>query len=187
MEDRFVFLQAHAAEHRVDAFGAENTHQVVLQRQEEFRCARIALTARATTQLVIDAAGFMAFGGDDVQAACSDNDLFIVSDFRFDARFDCFLFGLAHRFIGFARDQHFSVPAKHDVGAATGHVGGDSNSARLACLRDDLCFLLVVAGVEHLMRNFFFFQQSGKLFGFLNRHRADQHRLLACMAFFDQR
>jgi len=37
-----------------------------------------------------------------------------------------------------------------DVGAASGHVGGDGHCAQPARLGDDLCFALVVGGVEHL-------------------------------------
>ena len=47
----------------------EDAHQVVFQRQIEARCAGIALTAGATTQLVVDAARLVAFGAEDEQAA----------------------------------------------------------------------------------------------------------------------
>ena len=53
----------------VHAVGAEDAHQVVLQRQEEFRAAGVALAAGAAAQLVVDAAAFMAFGGEDVETA----------------------------------------------------------------------------------------------------------------------
>ena len=45
------------------------------------------------------------------------------------------------------------VAAELDVGAAARHVGGDRHRARHAGLGDDVRFLLVVAGVEHLVRN----------------------------------
>ncbi len=40
-----------------------------LQRQEEFRAARIALAAGAAAQLIVDAAALMPLGADDVEAA----------------------------------------------------------------------------------------------------------------------
>ena len=36
MDDRLVFLEAELLQHAVHALGAEDAHQVVLQRQEEF-------------------------------------------------------------------------------------------------------------------------------------------------------
>jgi hypothetical protein len=47
--------------------------------------------------------------------------------------------------------QILGVAAQHDIGAASGHVGGDGDGAELAGLRDDLGFLLVVLGVEHVV------------------------------------
>ena len=69
MDDRLVLLQAEPLQHRVHALGAEDAHQIVLQRQEELRAARIALAARAAAQLVVDAAALVALGADDVEAA----------------------------------------------------------------------------------------------------------------------
>ena len=43
---------------------------------------------------------------------------------------------------------------KLDVGAASGHVGRDSDGATLACPRDHPRLLLFVAGVQHLMREY---------------------------------
>ena len=56
-------------QHAVHAVGAEDAHQVVLQRQVELRAARIALAAGAAAQLVVDAAGFVALGAEHVEAA----------------------------------------------------------------------------------------------------------------------
>ena len=69
MDDRLVFLEAELLQHAVHALGAEDAHQVVLQRQEEFRAAGVALAAGAAAQLVVDAAAFVAFGGEHVEAA----------------------------------------------------------------------------------------------------------------------
>ena len=54
------------------------------------------------------------------------------------------------------------VAAELDVGAATGHVGGDRNRARLAGLGDDLRFLLVEAGVQHLVLDAALLQHLGQ-------------------------
>ena len=72
MDDRLVFLEAELLQHAVHALGAEDAHQVVLQRQEEFRAAGVALAAGAAAQLVVDAAAFVAFGAEHVEAAGGD-------------------------------------------------------------------------------------------------------------------
>ena len=70
--------------------------------------------------------------------------------------------------------------------AAAGHVGRDGDRPRRAGLGDDVGFLLVVAGVQHLVRNILLFQQLGDVFGFFDGDRADQHRLLSFPAILDQ-
>src|SRR5664280_1850150 len=45
-------------------------------------------------------------------------------------------------------NAHVGIAAELDVGAATGHVGGNGDRARYAGLRDDKRLLLVIAGVE---------------------------------------
>jgi hypothetical protein len=60
-------------------------------------------------------------------------------------------------------DAHLDIAAELDVGAAAGHVGGDGDGARLAGLGDDLGFLLVLAGVQHVVRDALL-QQLGRAF-----------------------
>ena len=49
--------------------------------------------------------------------------------------------------------EEVDVAAEHDVGAAAGHVGGDGDRAAPAGLGDDAGLLLVVLGVEHVVRD----------------------------------
>src|SRR5512146_641306 len=49
-----AFFEAEALQQRVHALRTEDAHQVVLQAQEEFRRAWVALTAGAATKLVVD-------------------------------------------------------------------------------------------------------------------------------------
>ena len=51
------------------AFGTEETHQIVLQGNVETGFSRVTLTAGTTTQLVIDTAGLVTLGTDDLQTA----------------------------------------------------------------------------------------------------------------------
>ena len=48
---------------------------------------------------------------------------------------------------------HVEIAAELDVGAAAGHVGGDRHRAGPAGLGDDVGFLLVIARVQHLVRD----------------------------------
>ena len=69
------------------------------------------------------------------------------------------------------------IAAEQDVRAAAGHIGGDGDLVELTGLRDDLRFLGVVFGVEHLMPNAAAAEQFGQVFAPLDRNRADEQRL----------
>jgi len=69
MDDRLALFEAEPGQHGVEPVGPEDPHQIVFQRQEEFRAAGIALAAGTAAQLVVDTARFVAFGADDVEAA----------------------------------------------------------------------------------------------------------------------
>ena len=77
--DGHAFGHAEAKHQRLDALAAEDAHEIVFEREEEARRAGIALTTGATAKLVVDAAGFVAFGAENVQAA--ERDDFIVFGF----------------------------------------------------------------------------------------------------------
>src|SRR4029079_16575393 len=63
------FFQPKPRQHGVEPVGAEDPHQIVFQRQEEFRAAGIALEAGAAAQLVVDTPGFVALRAHDVEPA----------------------------------------------------------------------------------------------------------------------
>ena len=52
-----------------------------------------------------------------------------------------------------AAQPHVEIAAELDVGAAAGHVGGDGHRAGPPGLGDDVGLLLVVAGVQHAVRD----------------------------------
>ena len=70
--DGHVILDAQAVHDAADALAAETAHEIVFHAQVEAALARIAQAAGAATQLVVDAARFVAFGADDVEAALGD-------------------------------------------------------------------------------------------------------------------
>ena len=85
-----------------------------------------------------------------------------------------------------ALDAHVEVAAELDVGAATGHVGGDGDATGNAGLGDDIGFLLVVAGVQDLeLGEALLAHALGEQFRLLDRGGADQHRLAALVRVDD--
>src|SRR5260370_15769259 len=71
-------LNGHALGHTqaihqgLDTLAAEDAHEVVFEREEKARGAGVALAASAAAQLIVDAAGFLAPRGENVQAAYLD-------------------------------------------------------------------------------------------------------------------
>ena len=64
-----AFFQAHLLHVLDDAVRAEQPHQIVFERNEKVRGTGIALARATAAQLAINAARFVAFRADDVQAA----------------------------------------------------------------------------------------------------------------------
>ena len=185
VHDRLALLEAELLQHAVDPLGTEDAHQIVLQGQIELRRPRVALTAGTTAQLVVDTAAFMTFGAEHEQPAGLQNDVTVALDFFFDLGRRGFVFVGAGFGIDVLRQAHFQVAAQLNVGAAARHIGGDRHAAGPAGLGDDKRFLLVVAGIEHVVRNFRALQRGGELFRFFDGNRPHQHRLLAFMAILD--
>ena len=208
--DRGVLVDLEGLHQVVDAVAAEQSHQVVFQRQVEAGAARVALTAGTAAQLVVDTSGFVALGADDEQTAglldllslgaqlllellgqlgealAGLDDLLIVGVAEAGRLNDQVLIVafLAHLVLG----QELGVTAQHDIGTTAGHVGGDGDRTVLARLCDDLRFLLVVLGVEHLMLDAVALEQGAQLLGGLDRDGADQDRLalgVALLNLFD--
>ncbi len=73
-------------------------------------------------------------------------------------------------------DFFLGVTAEHDVGTATGHVGGDGHGARPAGLGDHLRLALVLFGVEHLVLDLFLGEPLGQILGGLDGGGTHQHR-----------
>ena len=74
--DGDAFFHAQPLQQVRNPLFGEDAHQVIFERKIEARRAGIALTSGAAAKLVVDAAGFVAFGAENVQAAGSDH--FIV-------------------------------------------------------------------------------------------------------------
>ncbi|MNG91398.1 hypothetical protein D3C79_503070 [compost metagenome] len=157
----------------------EDAHQAVFQRQVEAAGARVALTTGAATQLVVDTARFVTLGSDYMQATRLDHLLVTLLPVGLDLGnlLGCRVFQGSH--------FGFPVTAQQDVGTTASHVGGDGQCTWRACLRDDLGFLLVILGVEHLVVDPFLFQEVGHVLGSFNGRGTYQHRPAQLHAFLD--
>ncbi len=84
--------------------------------------------------------------------------------------------------------DRLGIAPQENIGAATGHVGGDGDGARPARLGDDLRLALGVArlGVEHVMDDPRLDQLLAELFRLVHRARADQHRPAVGLALLDR-
>ena len=86
MDDRLVLLQAELGQHAVELVGAEDAHQIVFERQEEFGVAGIALAAGTAAQLIVDAAALVPLGAEHVEAAGGERLFLQPRDLRADLR-----------------------------------------------------------------------------------------------------
>ena len=124
---------------RRDPLVGEATHQIVFQREVETRLAGVALTARSASQLIVDAARFVPFRAEHVEAADLEDLLLLGLGLGLElldrsaytrlvllaALFDA---PLAHLGLG----ELLGVAAEHDVDTAAGHVGGNRHRTQLA-------------------------------------------------------
>src|SRR5690606_7494637 len=117
--DRLALLHAQRLHEVLHPIGGEDAHEVVFQRQIEPAGTRVALTAGATTQLVVDTTGLMAFAGNDVQAAGVQHLLVALLPLGLD------LVDLLGGRVFQAGELRLPAAAEDDVGTTSGHVGGE--------------------------------------------------------------
>ena len=181
MVERRVLVDAQRLHHALHPLRTEQTHDVVRERDVKAALAGVALTAGTAAQLVVDAAGLVPLGADDIQAAglahavCLGVDaLFVLGHALGEqgAGLEDLLVlslgiagGLGDDLLREARlaqvrlGQILRVAAEHDIRAAAGHVRRDRDGTELTGLRDDLGLFLVVLGVEDVVRDARFTQQ----------------------------
>src|SRR5215469_9453904 len=69
MDDRLALLEAELLQHPVHALRPEDAHEIILERDEEFGRAGIALAAGAAAELIVDAPALMPLAADDEEPA----------------------------------------------------------------------------------------------------------------------
>ena len=202
-----VLVHAQGLHHALDALGAEQAENIVLQREEEPALTRVALTAGAAAQLVVDPAGLVALGAQDIETAGGADLLRLLPDLLLElglrlgkgpAGVQNLLVvglgvagGLGDELVAHARlaqlglGHILGVAAQHDVGAAAGHVGGHGDRPQLARLGHDLGLFLVVLGVEDVVADAGLGEHFAHQLGDLDGNGAHQHRLALLVAGLD--
>ena len=155
VDNRLPFFQAKLLQHAAHPVGPEDAHQIIFQRKEEARSARVPLAAGTAAQLVINAPAFMAFRANHEKPAR------LVHDGP--RRINLGLVARKHRFklrpfgcLGFLPRQHFQIAAQLNIRAAACHIGRNRHRASAPGLRHNFRFLFMVARIQHLMRNVLF-------------------------------
>ena len=185
VNDGFALFQTQLGQDGIEPFRPENPHQIVFEAQEEFRPPRIALPTGTAAQLIVDAAGLMAFGAQHEQTTGGQNGDLFLGMFSLDpgAHFIGVQVGVGGNRL---QHQHFDVTAELNVSAATSHVGGDGHRIQLARIGHDLGLLLVLPRVQHVVNDPCGFQQSRQEFRLFNRGGADQNRLALLVRLLDR-
>ena len=192
--DRHVVGEVRAREDRLGRARLEQAHEVVGERQVEAALARVALTAGATAQLVVDATRLVALGAEDVEPAGLDDRRRLLGDAVAHRLVDGVPLGLVlvGRLDGveslglhLLHGEELGVAAEHDVGASTGHVGRDRDGAEASRAGDDLGLARVVLRVEDLVLDALLGEQAREVLALLDAHRADEHGLAGLVALRD--
>ena len=182
--DRHAIFHAEPLHHSHDPVGAEALHEVVLEREEEAAAARVALTARAAAELVVDPARVVALGAEDEEAARVEHLLLLDGALLGELR-ERALVRLALALRHDLLRELFRVAAEADVGAPARHVGRDRHCALPAGLRDDVRLAAVLLRVEDLVRDLVLLQDLGDDLRLVDGDRADEHRLPLLVAVLD--
>ncbi len=172
--------------------GGEETHEVVLEAEEEAALAGVTLPARASPQLVVDSAALVALTAEDVQPAERPDLVTLESAALVELAPELRQLGgtllgvevdpLGHRLVP---GQELGVPAEDDVDAASGHVGGHRHRSEPPGLGDHLGLPEVLFRVQYLVADSALGQQARQELGLGHRGGADEDRLPALVAFDD--
>lgn len=144
------------------------------------RFTGIALPSGTAAKLIVYTARIVALGAQNKQAARLANLIGFVFNLLFVFVFkllefcpclkDFFILGFGKAFASAISSSGYcsffisavaknsALPAKHNVGSASRHVGGDGYGAELACLRNYFSLALVILCVEHIVLYAFLFK-----------------------------
>src|SRR5512133_29436 len=81
--------------------------------------------------------------------------------------------------------KHLWIAAEHDVRTATSHVGGNGDCPFAPRLSNDVRFILVVLGIQHVMLDALLLENSADRAALFYARRADQDRPPLLVLFED--
>ena len=188
--NRHILGSFERVHYRGYSFAAEKSHKVILKGEEETACAGVALSARASAELIVYSSGFMALRADYEKTARLANSLslrlnllviFLFQSGIFRSRVEDFLivgFGKARRlgdkFLGIALSAKlrfgkiFGITAELDIGSAACHIGSYGYGVFFTRLCNDFRLFFVVLGVQNLMLYALPFEQGAEKLGFFD-------------------
>ena len=174
-------LHANLAEHGLQVFRGEQSHQGIIQGDKEPACTRVTLTATSTTQLIIDTSGFMSFSAKDIEPA----ELLYLFIIMLPCRIyflDCFS-KLLSSSISPTDGSCSPVKAatKLDIGSTSCHVCGNGNRTFGTSVLDDQGLSCMVLGIEHLVLDAHPAKQDREQLAFLNADGTDKDWLTGTM------
>ena len=152
MHNRLALFHAQSVEHFFQTLRAENPHQIIIQRQEKGAATRIPLPARSTTQLVINAARLVPFGGQNIKPASIFDRLLIAGVLFFDPAANIIWVRLRVRRNGLHNGE-LNIAAQFDVRTPPGHIGRNRYCTQLTCIGNDFGLLLMLARVQNIVRD----------------------------------
>ena len=191
----FTLFESEFVHDAGDAFAGKESHEFILEREEEYARPDIALASGTSAELAVDAAAFVAFGADDGQSSSLPH-VFREFDVRTaschvrgdgDGAEEAFLFmDFPVAFVGLVE---CFLPALCGALVAEGAtVAGYVylSGAALSGMGDDVSFLLVELGVKHLVViDLAHFQQSAEEFADIYAGGTHKAGTSACTHQFD--
>ena len=184
--DRYAALGSKAVQDGGGAIQGKQAQQRVFKRKIETAGTRVALAAGTAAQLVVDTAAFMALGTDNMQTAGFQYALMVGFPAVFQSFDTRLFFFLAEQLIG--QDGialMFHIAAQHNIGTATGHIGGHGNHTGFTRLRYNQRFALVFFGVQYVVRQACLIEQMRHQLGVFNGGGTHQHRLTALVTILN--
>ena len=168
--NHLAILEAKAVHHSGNTLAGEESHQLVLDADEEDTASWVALTTGTSAELTVHATAFMTFCADDGQATCrfhfrreldirtttchvggdgygAEQSFFCLYEFKSFARLALLLLG------SFCLDACLITDScALLVEGASVCCNIDGTHSTLTCQSHDVCFLLVQFCVQNLMR-----------------------------------
>ncbi len=134
------------------------------------------MTARTTTQLVVDTTGFMSFSPDDVQSSGSNHLLPFFIALLFEFFQSLCVFRRSFISSNFLRHDLW-VTTQFNISSTTGHICCNRDRTFTARLGHNVGFAFVMFSIQDFMFDAFFFKPRAQKFRFFNADSSHKYWL----------